>query len=107
MYSCNLSYFKKLISLSLSLNFFFVLRCYLFRSWGRVGTTIGDNKLENFEDAAAAVEAFKELYLEKTGNAWKDRKNFVKKAGRLYPLDIDYGQVIFFSFIVLIYEFYI
>ena len=71
------------------------LRCYLFRSWGRVGTTIGSTKLENFSGAAEAVEAFKILYLEKTGNSWKERKNFVKKPGCLYPLDIDYGQVIF------------
>lgn len=84
--------FKKLFFF-FSFTLFF--RCYLFRSWGRVGTTIGNNKLEDFADAAAAVEAFKELYLEKTGNAWKDRKNFVKKPGCLYPLDIDYGQVIF------------
>lgn len=78
-----------------SLSLFF-LRYYVFRSWGRVGTDIGNNKLEDFKDAAEAVEAFKLLYFEKTGNEWKDRKNFVKKAGRLYPLDIDYGQVIFF-----------
>ena len=30
--------------------------------------------------------------MEKTGNNWRDRKNFVKKPNRFYPLEIDYGQ---------------
>lgn len=67
-------------------------KCFLFRSWGRVGTTIGGNKMEDFKDAVKAVSAFEELYLEKTGNEWKNRDNFVKQAGCFYPLDIDYGQ---------------
>jgi len=63
----------------------------LFRSWGRVGTTIGGNKTEKLGSKHAAEEAFKTLYGEKTGNDWADRASFVKVKNRFYPLDIDYG----------------
>jgi len=66
-------------------------RCWLFRSWGRVGTTIGNNKLESFGSKAPAIHEFRALYAEKTGNDWDDRKHFVKVPNRFYPLDIDYG----------------
>lgn len=68
-----------------------LLRCWLFRSWGRVGTTIGNNKLESFASKAAAKQAFCDLYADKTGNEWEDRTNFVKVPNKFYPLDIDYG----------------
>ncbi|XP_054714565.1 poly [ADP-ribose] polymerase 1-like [Uloborus diversus] len=64
---------------------------WLFRSWGRVGTTIGDKKLEKLKLEDAIAE-FKRLYQEKTGNEWSNRKNFKKQPGLLYPLEIDYGQ---------------
>uniref|UniRef100_A0A671MVZ6 Poly [ADP-ribose] polymerase n=1 Tax=Sinocyclocheilus anshuiensis TaxID=1608454 RepID=A0A671MVZ6_9TELE len=51
---------------------------WVFRSWGRVGTTIGGNKLDN-------------VYEEKTGNAWAS-SNFTKYPNKFYPLEIDYGQ---------------
>ncbi len=56
----------------------FVFRWYLFRSWGRVGTTIGGTKLEDFEDKHEALRSFEFLYEEKTGNKWKNRKDFKK-----------------------------
>jgi len=65
---------------------------YVFRSWGRVGTTIGGTKLEDFEDKHEAVKDFEFLYEEKTGNRWKNRKDFKKVAGKFYPLDIDMGE---------------
>ena len=40
---------------------------------------------------AAAKESFKTLYGEKTGNPW-GTTSFVKRPGKFYPLDIDYGQ---------------
>ena len=64
----------------------------MFRSWGRVGTKIGDNKLEKMYSKEEAIEQFVSLYEEKTGNAWKNRHNFEKHPGKLYPLDIDYGD---------------
>jgi len=65
---------------------------YVFRSWGRIGTTIGGTKLEDFEDKHEAVRNFEYLYEEKTGNKWKNRKDFKKVAGRMFPLDIDMGE---------------
>ncbi|KAM7430085.1 Poly [ADP-ribose] polymerase 1 [Porites harrisoni] len=65
---------------------------YIFRSWGRVGTTIGGNKLERCGPKKSAIEKFMELYGEKTGNSWLNRKNFVKHPNKFYPLEIDYGQ---------------
>ncbi|XP_069975958.1 poly [ADP-ribose] polymerase 1-like [Penaeus vannamei] len=64
---------------------------WLFRSWGRIGTTIGNNKLESKEDLQDALAQFEGLYEEKTGNRFS-AKEFNKVPGCWYPLDIDYGQ---------------
>ncbi|XP_077994827.1 poly [ADP-ribose] polymerase 1-like [Glandiceps talaboti] len=64
---------------------------YLFRAWGRVGTTIGGNKLTTFKDMDEAVEQFKFVYKEKTGNDF-GAKEFKKHANKFYPLEIDYGE---------------
>lgn len=68
-------------------------RWWLFRAWGRVGTTIGGNKVERYGSVDTLLEGFKQLYAEKTGNEWHNRKNFKKYPNKFYPLDIDYGQV--------------
>ncbi|CAL1292483.1 unnamed protein product [Larinioides sclopetarius] len=65
---------------------------YLFRQWGRVGTRIGGKKIEHFYDDWKPVRAFEKLYYEQTENHWHNRKNFQKKPGRKYPLEVDYGQ---------------
>lgn len=65
---------------------------FVFRSWGRVGTTIGDTKLTKMESKQEAINDFVVLYEEKTGNSWRNRHNFEKQPGKLYPLDIDYGE---------------
>ncbi|KAJ4968666.1 hypothetical protein NE237_015367 [Protea cynaroides] len=68
--------------------------CYVFRKWGRVGNDkIGGKKLEEMSNSEA-IQEFKRLFLEKTGNtweAWELKKNFQKQPGRFFPLDIDYG----------------
>jgi hypothetical protein len=64
----------------------------VFRSWGRIGTTIGGNKLEKFDYLESAQDAFFEQYEEKTGNLWHSRDRFQKLPGRFYPIDIDYGS---------------
>ncbi|KAA8550776.1 hypothetical protein F0562_002460 [Nyssa sinensis] len=68
--------------------------CYVFRKWGRVGNEkIGRNKLEEMSKSDA-IQEFKRLFLEKTGNpweAWEQKKKFQKQPGRFFPLDIDYG----------------
>ncbi|XP_078256074.1 poly [ADP-ribose] polymerase 1 [Rhinoraja longicauda] len=58
---------------------------------GRVGTTIGGNKLEKMSSREHAVDHFLGLYEEKTGNAWQS-SNFTKYPNKFYPLEIDYGQ---------------
>ncbi|KAK2581903.1 hypothetical protein KPH14_002360 [Odynerus spinipes] len=64
---------------------------WLFRSWGRIGTTIGGTKLEEMllEDC---IEKFEELYEEKTGNEWQNRNHFVKVPHKMYPIEIDHGD---------------
>uniref|UniRef100_A0A8C1FZI5 Poly [ADP-ribose] polymerase n=1 Tax=Cyprinus carpio TaxID=7962 RepID=A0A8C1FZI5_CYPCA len=64
---------------------------WVFRSWGRVGTTIGGNKLDKFYDKNSAMDNFCNVYEEKTGNAWAS-SNFTKYPNKFYPLEIDYGQ---------------
>ena len=64
----------------------------MFRSWGRIGTTIGSDKLEDKEDLNDAISSFEYLYEEKTGNRFSAAE-FKKVPGLWYPLDIDYGQV--------------
>ncbi|KAG2468467.1 PARP1 polymerase, partial [Polypterus senegalus] len=66
-------------------------RYWVFRSWGRVGTTIGGNKLDKFSDKNSAIDAFVSIYEEKTGNTWHSAK-FTKFPNKFYPLEIDYGQ---------------
>ncbi|KRT82026.1 hypothetical protein AMK59_5757, partial [Oryctes borbonicus] len=67
-------------------------RYWLFRSWGRIGTNIGDNKLEQCSSLIDAKSQFWSLYEEKTGNKWEYRDNFQKVPGRMFPIDIDYGD---------------
>ncbi|XP_071441476.1 poly [ADP-ribose] polymerase [Hetaerina americana] len=65
---------------------------WVFRAWGRIGTTVGKNKLERMNDKKNAINHFMEQYEEKTGNCWDNRDAFMKVPGCYYPLDIDYGQ---------------
>ncbi|KAL8170322.1 hypothetical protein V2J09_022126 [Rumex salicifolius] len=68
--------------------------CHVFRKWGRVGDTrIKGEKIEEMSKQDA-IEEFKRLFLEKTGNQWETwvhRKNFQKLPRKYFPLDIDYG----------------
>ncbi|KAG8443845.1 hypothetical protein GDO86_009147 [Hymenochirus boettgeri] len=66
-------------------------RYWVFRSWGRVGTVIGSNKLEEMPSKEDAIDHFLNLYQEKTGNVWHS-PNFTKYPNKFYPLEIDYGQ---------------
>jgi len=65
---------------------------FVFRSWGRVGTSIGGTKLQDFEDKHEAIRDFEFIYEEKTGNRWKNRKDFKKVAGKFFPLEMDLGE---------------
>ena len=65
---------------------------WVWRAWGRVGTTIGGNKLEEFEDKTDAKREFERLYEDKSGNRWSKRNEFQKVPGKFYPLEMDFGQ---------------
>ncbi|CAH8596969.1 unnamed protein product [Schistosoma bovis] len=67
-------------------------RCWVFRAWGRIGTSIGGTKIESFPNATSARSTFKEIYFEKTGNEWEDRKNFRKMPHKFYELELDYNS---------------
>lgn len=91
-----------LSDLSTGINSYYILQiieedkgsgCYVFRKWGRVGNEkIGGNKLEELSKSDA-IQEFKRLFLEKTGNSWEawEQKKLQKQPGRFYPLEIDYG----------------
>ncbi|XP_055340113.1 poly [ADP-ribose] polymerase 1-like [Paramacrobiotus metropolitanus] len=64
---------------------------HFFRSWGRIGTTIGgDIILETDKDDA--VEQFEFHFKDKTGNEWADKQNFQKKPGKYFVMDLDFGE---------------
>lgn len=65
---------------------------WVFRSWGRIGTTIGSKKLEKVESLAEAKKIFTSHFAEKSGNLWEDRQNFKKIAGKMYPMELAYGD---------------
>lgn len=65
-------------------------RYWLFSSWGRIGTKVGDSKKEEFSIAEMACVEFERLYRDKTGNKWNSKKAFKKQAGKFYPIDVDY-----------------
>ncbi|XP_018647027.1 poly [ADP-ribose] polymerase, putative [Schistosoma mansoni] len=67
-------------------------RCWVFRAWGRIGTSIGGTKTESFPNANSARSTFKEIYFEKTGNEWESRKNFRKVPHKFYELELDYNS---------------
>lgn len=61
---------------------------YIFRSWGRIGTSIGGSLLERCENRDEAVDRFLQLFAEKTGNEFMAQP-FVKKPKMMYPMEID------------------
>lgn len=67
-------------------------RYWVFRSWGRIGTTIGNNKVENYDSLMGAKQQFKDVYLQQTGNHFEERDNFQKKPGRYYPIDVEFAE---------------
>ncbi|KAJ2939633.1 hypothetical protein O0L34_g14353 [Tuta absoluta] len=65
---------------------------WLFRSWGRIGTTIGGSKTEDCKSLHDALRKFGDLYMEKTDNPWECREYFEKVPGGYYPIEVDYGD---------------
>lgn len=62
--NCKFSY--KLLEPSIKIPFF--LRYWVFESWGRISTTIGNKRLTNYGSLPEAQTKFHAVYQEKTGN---------------------------------------
>ncbi|XP_043948531.2 poly [ADP-ribose] polymerase isoform X3 [Drosophila biarmipes] len=65
---------------------------WIFRSWGRIGTSFGSSKIEEFDTSDSAKKKFKEVYADKTGNEFDKRHSFVNIAGCIYPIEIQYDD---------------
>lgn len=63
---------------------------WLFRSWGRIGTKVGEKKLESFYSADQACEDFEHHFHDKTGNSWN--MHFRKIPGKYSPIEVDYDD---------------
>uniref|UniRef100_A0A183BU97 Poly [ADP-ribose] polymerase n=1 Tax=Globodera pallida TaxID=36090 RepID=A0A183BU97_GLOPA len=66
---------------------------YLFRSWGRIGTSIGGTKTNAYgTDREDCVGEFKRLFEEKSLNDWESyiAGEFKKKPGGMDILDVDF-----------------
>lgn len=69
----------------------FIHRYWVFCSWGRIGTSIGDTKTMPFgNNFNRAMSAFHNKYTEKTGNCFG--KAFSKKAGKFCPVEVNYNE---------------
>lgn len=64
---------------------------WLFKSWGRIGTNVGDSKIDAYPSANIACNEFERLFEEKTGNMF-NAGPFIKVAGRYYPVEVDYDD---------------
>eukprot|EP00744_Colponema_vietnamica_P021493 GILI01030730.1.p1 GENE.GILI01030730.1~~GILI01030730.1.p1 ORF type:complete len:526 (-),score=154.32 GILI01030730.1:282-1643(-) len=64
---------------------------HVWRTWGRVGTTIGSNKLQTFRSVGSAMAAFEEVFHEKTGFPFSQRKSAQKVPGKFFPIEIQYA----------------
>ncbi|CAG0918266.1 unnamed protein product [Notodromas monacha] len=66
---------------------------WVFRAWGRIGTTIGGNKVDDFGSSLDdALELFTMHYEEKSGNSWRNHKAFQKVPGKMAPLEMHDGD---------------
>ena len=63
---------------------------YVWRGWGRIGTIHGGTKLDRFYSASSAKSNFEHVFMEKTGNDWRDRQNFQKRANMMEYQHQDY-----------------
>lgn len=66
-------------------------RYWLFKAWGRVGTSIGSNSCNQIKDKYQAISQFEHIYYEHTGNRWQNRSKFQKLPNMYFEVDIDYG----------------
>lgn len=65
-------------------------RFWLFRGWGRIGTSIGGKTVNEGSSLPSVIAEFNALFKEKTGN--KFNTPYAKVPGRYVPIDVDYGD---------------
>lgn len=65
---------------------------WLFTSWGRIGTDIGDSKVQAFTSSALACAEFEKIFMEQTDNEWNSANGFKKKPGKFYQIDVNYSD---------------
>jgi len=65
---------------------------WVFRKWGRIGVSQGGTKVEDFGgDQAKAINLFKKLYAEKSGNPFGLKgDSFFPKAGFMNRVDVEH-----------------
>ncbi|XP_053201315.1 poly [ADP-ribose] polymerase 1-like [Panonychus citri] len=66
-------------------------RFWVFTSWGRVGTDIGGTKTYSFSKLEDARFKFEEIFFDKTGQQYCNRRNMTRKASFYYPLEVSYA----------------
>ncbi|XP_045534618.1 poly [ADP-ribose] polymerase-like [Papilio machaon] len=66
---------------------------WVFRSWGRTGTSIGGKKLENFTDSCEAKKHFEKIYVQKTKYRELSGHHFIKIPRAYVPVDINYDDI--------------
>ena len=76
---------------SLLILFFFVFFT------GRTGTVYGGNKIDEYTRKTDAINAYYELFLEKTGNQWNEKEIF-----KNYPINIIHWKLIMVNIQIMI-----
>lgn len=70
---------------------------YLFRRWGRIGTSIGGNTKKEYKDETKAVQDFCNVFRDKTGNSWsqgiRTGAGFRKVPGKFSLVETDYTDL--------------
>ncbi|XP_068632597.1 poly [ADP-ribose] polymerase-like [Battus philenor] len=66
---------------------------WVFRSWGRTGTSVGGKMLETFPSITEAMIQFKSIYMKKTKYGSFSGHHFVKMPKAYVPLDINYEDI--------------
>lgn len=72
-------------------NGFFFARYWVFEAWGRISTTIGRTKIQQANDLSTAIQKFRFIYTNKTGNQFGGQ--FVKVPNHFYHLDTEEATV--------------
>lgn len=64
----------------------------VFFSKSRIGTRFGSKKIDEYNNQSKVIDAFHQIFFDKTENQWSNRGNFEKFSNKHYPLEIDYDD---------------